>query len=821
MLSRNKGLTPSVGYGKIGGVSDGQQPPDDGLTYVNGVPAQLDIHVFDKIKHERIMSTRSGTDGSWTIDGLSTTGGFYAVFENKTHRDTNGDLIESAIRYDLKAAPIPQNEMQITGIRNASPFSDGVLYEQYPNTFTVNVNAGTKNIFTSNEVVPAGMELTAGYGRVTVSGSPIERLDSYTISFEVEGELYQTVFERRPQKRGYDPKLLLSIDFNQTAGTTSIPYRIWNSNSTVTLNGTNSNGITNAAPYSAELNGALDLTSGTGLSFAGNNGNALTKQSGGVIEFVIKPTMIQTSNAIIFGLMNQLSSSPNSYLVFYLQANTNRLMMGTSSSLSGNFGLDLGITIPTDTWTHIMISQDCREGVKNRLFVNGAFAHDNVPDMNWLYQNNYFIGAKNPTWSTAWTGFRGYIASVALYTGLPVQYSTFEKRTKPFVERGYTEICSDFTSGYNDKAWADWSVTAGSPSFSDGLVITPGTVVSTATDIYLPQSGMIEFYVTPTTIGTFQAWLGASNNSNYRFECGITAAGQVWFARRSFSESTAEVKTTTTLTAGVEYHIAVCYDGPRKTHKIFINGVESASYTYGSNSSSITSWLQFNIGQGRNNTTTGTTQTRTMDAKIRGLRVVAGTGYYESNFTPPTFANMVKPIYAVYPEFWTPDFAATNSRDGAYSAVTALDIPHRYWRVFVTENGGSGGAGIGTAIHCGELEMYQIVGGTNVAIGATPMISSAGSGVGTESRLNDGLTTPAVYTGAPLSEPWFGYDFGADPEDWKAIHHIRYFTGSIVNSGTRPRDYTIQRSKDNVSWEDVYSGTWGSSSTNVWLDATF
>lgn len=824
MLSRNKSLYPSVGYGKIGGSSDGQQPPVDGLTYVNGVPAQLDIHVFDKVTLERIASTKSGIDGTWGIEGLSTSGGFFAVFENKEYRDAAGNLIESAIRYDLKAEPIPLNEAEISGIRNASPFSDGFIYDNYPNSFTVAVNTSTKNITTTNEVYPVGMQLSAGHGQVTLSGAPITQNSSYTISFQVDGELYQTVFLRKPQRRGYDPKLLFAVDFNHPAGTTSIPYRTWCTNSTMTLTpGTNSNGISNDAPYSSDLYGSLDLTSGVGIGITGVYGNALTKRSGGVVELIIKPTEIQTTHAIIFAETSSFSS-PNTYVIFYLEANTNRLMMGNLDTLGGNIGLDLGVVIPTGQWTHILICQDVSNSGKNRLFINGAFVHDNVPDINWGYEYRFLIGAKPTAWSSAWTSFRGYIASIACYAGLPVQYTTFEKRTKPFIERGYTEICSDFSTGFSDQAWANWTVTAGTPTFSDGLVITPGTVVSTAADIYLPQSGMIEFYVTPTSIGTFQPWLGASNNAGIRFECGITAAGEVWFARRN-SEATAEVKTTTTLTAGVEYHIAVCYDGPRKTHKIFINGVESASYTYGSNSSSISlTNLQFNIGQGRNNTTTGTTQTRTMDAKIRGLRVLAGSGYYEANFTPPTFSDLTKPIYAIYPEFRTPDFAPMSVRAGECVDNINLELPARYWRVLVTENGGTGGPGIGTPIYCGELEMYETVGGTNTALTATPLISVVGSGAGSEIRLNDGLTSPAAYTVASAGAAgyWFGYDYGSDPADWKVIRYVRYNVGPSTNAAQKPTDYQIQYSHDGSTWNTVHSGSWVADSTaNVWNEASF
>lgn len=138
------------------------------------------------------------------------------------------------------------------------------------------------------------------------------------------------------------------------------------------------------------------------------------------------------------------------------------------------------------------------------------------------------------------------------------------------------------------------------------------------------------------------------------------------------------------------------------------------------------------------------------------------------------------------------------------SASTGLPGPHRYWRVFVTTNGGA--ANIAVV----ELEMYTARFGANRCAGGTASASSAVSGLSASEAFDNSLrdsgtntTTQDLWAATSGSNEWLAYDFGAG--NAYQIVELGMWGRQSVNVNQMPTAFRVEYSDDASTWKTAWS----------------
>ena len=137
-----------------------------------------------------------------------------------------------------------------------------------------------------------------------------------------------------------------------------------------------------------------------------------------------------------------------------------------------------------------------------------------------------------------------------------------------------------------------------------------------------------------------------------------------------------------------------------------------------------------------------------------------------------------------------------------------------FWRILFTSAGTFDGGALT------EVEMYEDVSGPNIATGGTPISGSEAFG-GTDEQLFDGNKTTSFWAGASgaiaAGTSWVGYIFDETPVNIVAFE-LTARSGS--NSNQMPDAFTLQRSEDGLTWEDVASfsdpASWASNESRVY-----
>ena len=146
---------------------------------------------------------------------------------------------------------------------------------------------------------------------------------------------------------------------------------------------------------------------------------------------------------------------------------------------------------------------------------------------------------------------------------------------------------------------------------------------------------------------------------------------------------------------------------------------------------------------------------------------------------------------------------------------------HRYWRLFISQSGGSSYVGIT------ELKMAETAGGANMCVGGTPSASSIFNASWPASNAFDGVLTAAsswYCESTAMSNgqsAWIQYDFGGTPRDIAEITISHY-----GNSGNDVIAYcsafALYYSDDGIKWfrQRSWSGQVFSVGETKVLDAT-
>lgn len=149
---------------------------------------------------------------------------------------------------------------------------------------------------------------------------------------------------------------------------------------------------------------------------------------------------------------------------------------------------------------------------------------------------------------------------------------------------------------------------------------------------------------------------------------------------------------------------------------------------------------------------------------------------------------------------------------------------HRYWRLFISKNGGSSNQ----SVSVGELILATSPGGAQAATGGTASASST-NGVNAASRAFDGTTSAANYWQSAsgtfstngAGQEYLQYDMGVGG-GIDVVEVRLYFNGSTSGSLTYPSDFALLYSDDGVKWtlQRAWSGLVFTNGETKTLDAT-
>ena len=130
-------------------------------------------------------------------------------------------------------------------------------------------------------------------------------------------------------------------------------------------------------------------------------------------------------------------------------------------------------------------------------------------------------------------------------------------------------------------------------------------------------------------------------------------------------------------------------------------------------------------------------------------------------------------------------------------------LPHRYWRVYVTQST-SGGT---MQICASEVEMRGTVGGADQCNGG---IASASHNNDRAYRLFDNNTSEGWINGGPSEDTWFQYDFGAGNAvivaEWKFLPRGQYES---------PKECALQWSDNGTDF--TTAAVWSGMTSSDWI----
>jgi hypothetical protein len=139
-----------------------------------------------------------------------------------------------------------------------------------------------------------------------------------------------------------------------------------------------------------------------------------------------------------------------------------------------------------------------------------------------------------------------------------------------------------------------------------------------------------------------------------------------------------------------------------------------------------------------------------------------------------------------------------------FTKPTIASDTARYWRV--DARGFPKGATSGQW-RCAEFQMFDTIGGANVATGGTPMGSHAGtSGLGMAFAFDGDFTIASYYNNAGFGpKTWIGYDFWAGND--KAIKEVLFKAVGGTSDGLwdTPNTGDVDASNDGISWVTIWS----------------
>jgi len=399
--------------------------------------------------------------------------------------------------------------------------------------------------------------------------------------------------------------------------------------------------------YSNYFNGSTDY-----LSIA--NATALQLSSN---QFTVEGWFYFVTSGVDNYIVTQTSGSPDAnvnWLIRVTSTNKLRFLIMTSG---GAVYFDGTTTVTANTWHHFASTCDGTGNNANmRSWLDGAYQGGTTVTASSINTNAGTTQIGSWSYNSAYS--TGYISNIrilkgtALYTGT----SNIVVPTTPLTAIANTSLLVCQSNRFVDKSTNNFTLTVGgSPQISPAIPFTQNSSYSTYGSAYFDGTGDYlnagsntvlnfsgDFTVEMWVYGNTADWnsgdaggntclVDTRNQSNSTENSRLFLGIQNSISAPYFYNAGTNTQTSSSITVkvGVWNHIAYSRSG--STIKIFVNGIQGASFT-DSTSFSASRWV---IGTGASQAG-GSNNRAGIQGYISDHRVVKGTAVYTTAFTPPT-----------------------------------------------------------------------------------------------------------------------------------------------------------------------------------------
>jgi hypothetical protein len=311
-----------------------------------------------------------------------------------------------------------------------------------------------------------------------------------------------------------------------------------------------------------------------------------------------------------------------------------------------------GGTVTNFQWNHVALVRNGGGANNTTLYINGTSVGQatNTTSFTGVAANGVSIGLEYSGAGTSVTTAM-YVSNARLVKGTPVYTSNFTPPTSPLTAITNTVLLTCQSNRFIDtntqvaaktitangsptvvafspfNPTASWSAaTYGGSGYFDGSGDYLTGPTNTATAFNLTGDFTIESWCYFSSVSTaFAGILSYADSSGFNGWELINNAGTVYFRFLTGSAGAGQVTASSSITTNQWYHIAVSRSG--STITLYINGYSVGTVTYSSSQSSSSSFIKVAADRIGSTLSTG---------YLSNIRVVNGTAFYTSNFTPPT-----------------------------------------------------------------------------------------------------------------------------------------------------------------------------------------
>jgi len=405
-------------------------------------------------------------------------------------------------------------------------------------------------------------------------------------------------------------------------------------NFTITVTGNTSvqrfNPFGTSTAYSTSVIGGSGYFDGSDyLAISNGGGSALDMGTGNcTIEMWAYPDTQSTSFPSMFAPKTGWSSG-----TFYIRYQGSKF--GIYWNGVGDPFFESTNTYPPNAWYHVAL---VRSGTTFTLYVNGVSAGTGTSSasLNLAIGNEVWLG--NNTSASCY--YKGLLSDVRVVKGTAVYTSTFTPPTAPLTAISGTSLLTNMTNGaifdnamMNDlETVGNAQISTGVKKYGTGSLAFDGTgdrLVGPPTYLFdLAGDFTIECWLNlNSTSGTYIGIASYADSSGWYGWQLIKYNTYIQFELISSSAGVATITSSSTVTTGVWYHIAVVRSG--STITLYINGTSQGTSTSTASYSSANSFVR--VGEER-------TLGGQLNGYIDDLRITKGYARYTANFTPPTAA---------------------------------------------------------------------------------------------------------------------------------------------------------------------------------------
>lgn len=286
-----------------------------------------------------------------------------------------------------------------------------------------------------------------------------------------------------------------------------------------------------------------------------------------------------------------------------------------------------------DTWHHVALS---RSGSNTRMFVNGVQAGTTYTTLDTWTSSMQMTLMRDINAATYATG---YMSNVRMLKGTALYTANFTPPTAPLTNITNTSILLNFTNGaVIDNAITNDCVTVDNTQISTAQSkFGGGSIAFDGTNDYLsfPASRGYDFASGDWTV---ECWVYFSSVASTPYIWQIGSAAGTRFSLfltggvlNVLSSGTTVLASSTSLSTGQWYHLAVTYVATGTTTRLFINGtlnISTSSYSaFPKDSGTLTlalGWQNYAGGAGDY-----------LNGYMNDFRITKGVARYTASFTPP------------------------------------------------------------------------------------------------------------------------------------------------------------------------------------------